>query len=109
MDILSATTNLRRYTGNPVYDKYGNPIKTGLYTSLKMMGLQHYYRVFKEEEIDFVAISLMDERDIRSLVNKNDLLVNKNDLLVNKNDLYEMLVFVTFFQNIQFFQHAKSG
>lgn len=102
MDILSATTNLRRYTGNPVYDKYGNPIKTGLYTSLKMMGLQHYYRVFKEEEIDFVAISLMDERDIRSLV-------NKNDLLVNKNDLYEMLVFVSFFQNIQFFQHAKSG
>jgi hypothetical protein len=95
MDILSATTNLRRYTGNAVYDKNGNPIKTGLFISLKMMGLQHYYKLFKEEEIDFVAISLMDESDIRSLV--------------NKNDLYEMLVFVSFFQNINFFQHAKSG
>ena len=95
MDILEATTNLRLCLGKPTQDAYGNPIKTSMHACLKMMGLQHYYRVFKEEEIDFVAISLMDERDIRSLV--------------NKNDLYEMLVFVTFFQNIQFFQHAKSG
>ena len=95
MDILTATTNLRRYTGCPVQDRYGNPIKTGLYTSLKMMGLQHYYRLFKEEEIDFVAISLMDEHDIRSLV--------------NKNDLNNMLLFVSFFQNIIFFQQPKSG
>ena len=95
MDILTATTNLRRYTGNPVQDKNGNPIKTGLYISLKMMGLQHYYRLFKEEEIDFIAISLMNEYDIRSLV--------------NKNDINRMIQFVSFFQNLNFFQQAKSG
>ena len=95
MDILSATTNLRRYAGYPVQDKNGNPIKTGLYMSLKMMGLQHYYKLFKHEEIDFAAISLMDERDISSLV--------------NKNDLNNMLLFVSFFQNINFFQSARSG
>ena len=95
MDILTATTNLRRYTGNPVQDKNGNPIKTGLYISLKMMGLQQYYKLFKEEEIDFVAISLMDEHDLRPLV--------------NKNDLNRMLLFVSFFQNLIFFQQAKSG
>jgi len=95
MDLLTATTNLRRYTGFPVQDKNGNPIKTGLYISLKMMGLQRYYRLFKEEEIDFVAIGLMDEHDIRSLV--------------NKNDLNNMLLFVSFFQNLVFFQQAKSG
>ena len=95
MDILTATTNLRRYTGNPVQDKNGNPIKTGLYVSLKMLGLQHYYKHFKEEEIDFIAISLMNEHDIRPLV--------------NKNDLNNMLLFVSFFQNLVFFQHARSG
>jgi aryl carrier-like protein len=95
MDLLAATTNLRRYTGNPVYDKNGNLIKTGLYTSLKMMGLQHYYQLFKKEEIDFVAIGIMDERDIASLV--------------NKNDLNQMLLFCSFFQNIYFFQQARPG
>jgi hypothetical protein len=95
MDLLSATTNLRRYAGYPTQDKYGNPIKTGLYTSLKMMGLQHYYNLFKNEEIDFVAISLMNEYDIHSLV--------------NKNDINNMLIFVSFFQNIPYFQQARPG
>ena len=95
MDLLSATTNLRRYTGNPVYDKNGNLIKTGLFTSLKMMGLQHYYQLFKNEEIDFIAIGLMDEQDISTLV--------------NKNDINNMLIFASFFQNIYIFQQPISG
>lgn len=95
MDLLSATTNLRRYTGNPVYDKNGNPIKTGMYQSLKMMRLQHYYKLFKNEEIDFIAIGLMDENDISTLV--------------NKNDINNMLIFASFFQNIYNFQQAISG
>ena len=95
MDILAATTNVRLYTNHPTKDKYGNPIKTGMFITLKMMGLQHYYQMFKHEEIDFVALSLMNDRDIASLV--------------DKKDIDQMKLLVGLFQEIQFFQQAMPG
>ena len=95
MDLITATTNLRVYTGNPTHDRNGNPIKTGMFKSLKMMGLQHYFQLFKEEEIDFVALGLMNQNDFISLV--------------DNNDVDRMMVLASFFQGLPIFQQARPG
>ena len=95
MDILAATTNLRRYVGKPTQDRHGNPIRTGMHACLKMMGLQHYYQMFKEEEIDFVALGLMNEYDFVSMI--------------DNNDVEKMIELANFFQGLQIFQQARPG
>ena len=95
MDILTATTNVRRYAGYPTHDRNGNPIKTGLFMVLKMMDLQHYYNLFKEEEIDFVALGLMNQYDFISMI--------------DNNDVDRMLVLASFFKGLPIFQQPISG
>ena len=95
MDLLTATTNLRRYTGHPTHDRNGNPIKTGLFIALKMMGLQHYYRMFKHEEIDFVSLGLMNQNDFISMI--------------DNNDVDRMMELASFFQGLPIFQQPRSG
>ena len=95
MDILEATTNLRLYMGKPTQDAYGNPIKTSMHACLKMMGLQHYYQMFKEEEIDFVALGLMNEYDFVSMI--------------DNNDVKKMMELASFFRGLVMFQQARPG
>lgn len=95
MDILTATTNLRCYLGKPTHDAYGNPIKTSMHACLKMMGLQHYYQMFKEEEIDFIALGLMNEYDFVSMI--------------DNNDVKKMMELASFFQGLIIFQQAFPG
>ena len=95
MNVLTATTNLRRYLGKPTHDQEGNPIRTGLFKCLKMMNLHHYYHLFKYEEIDFIALGLLNEQDFISLI--------------DNNDVKQMMVLASFFKGLQIVQQARSG
>ena len=95
MNVLTATTNLRRYLGKPTHDQDGNPIRTGLFKCLKMVNLHHYYHLFKYEEIDFIALGLLNEQDFISLI--------------DNNDVKQMMVLASFFKGLPIVQQARSG